>query len=183
MTNTDVLKWIKRNLGSIMLSSIERAKVKNPSLLYTEDWLAAIACRETGRLITRYPNAPLADVSAVMRGDLSQRDGEFEKRYHGYGFWQADIDSFPDFVRSGAWKDPVKACDMAIAVLEGKRAYISQYSNVSGEQLARAVTAAYNCGEGNVMKVLTAGHDIDSKTTDHNYSKNVWEFRAIYQTL
>jgi hypothetical protein len=183
MTNTEVLKWIKRNLGPVILASIERAKAKNPALLYTEDWLASIACRETKGIIAKYPNAPLSDISSVTRGDLSKRDGETEKQYHGYGFWQADIASFPEFVRSGAWKDPAKACDMAIAILEGKRGYLHSHSQLAGDDLDRAITAAYNCGEGNVMKVVNAGQDIDSRTADHNYSKNVWEFRAIYKTL
>jgi hypothetical protein len=183
MTDTQVLQWIKKNLGSIILSSIERAKVKNPALLYTEDWLGAIACRETGGLIARYPDKSLPAVSSIMRGDYTRRAGETEKQYHGYGFWQADIASFPAFVRSGSWKDPAKACDMAIGILEGKRAYLHSHSQLAGDNLDRAITAAYNCGEGNVMKVVATGQDIDARTANHNYSKNVWEFRAIYQTL
>lgn len=184
MTNTQILAWIKKNLGPIMQETIAAAKVKNVDLLYTEDWLGAIACRETGGLIARYPNAPLSDVSSVMRGDYTQRPGETEKQYHGFGFWQVDIGSFPAFVRSGDWKDPAKACTMAIAILEGKRQYLqAHFPQLSGDELDRAITAAYNCGEGNVGKQLTAGLDIDGRTADHNYSKNVWEFRTIYQTL
>jgi len=183
MTNTDILQWIKKNLGPIIISSIERAKAKNPALLYTEDWLGAIACRETGGLIARYPNATLVDVSSVMRGDYTQRPGEIEKQYHGFGFWQADIASFPAFVKSGNWKDPAKACDMAIDILEGKRAYLHSHSQLEGEDLDRAITAAYNCGEGSVIKALAAALDIDIRTADHNYSRNVWEFRALYKSL
>lgn len=183
MTNTQILQWIKRNLVPVIDQALVLANAKNTGLIYTQDWLAAIACRETGGLIARYPNAPLKDVAAVMRGDYTQRAGETEKQYHGYSFWQIDIGSFPAFIRSGDWKDPGKSCSMAISVLEDKRKYIQGHSKVAGEDLARAITAAYNCGEGNVLKVINAGQDIDARTADRNYSKNVWEFRAIYQTL
>lgn len=184
MTYTQILFWIKKNLGPVMQIALAAAREKNTALLYTEDHMGAIACRETGGLIARYPNAPLSDVSSVMRGDFTQRKGETEKQHHGFGFWQADIGSFPVFVKSGDWKDPVKACKMAIAILEGKRVYLqSHFPGLEGDELARAITAAYNCGEGNVVKVLTAGQDIDSRTADHNYSKQVWEFRSIYNNL
>lgn len=184
MTNTQILSWIKKNLGPIMQEGIAAAREKNPDLLYTEDWLGAICCRETGGLIARYPNASLSGVSSVMRGDYSQRKGETEKSYHGFGFWQADIASFPAFVRSGDWKDPKKACSMAISILEGKQQYLQhRFPHLAGDDLERAITAAYNCGEGNVGKQLTAGLDIDGRTAGHDYSKSVWEFRAIYRNL
>lgn len=184
MTNTQILGWIRTNLGPVIRDVLAKAKAKTPDLLYTEDWLAAITCRETGGLIARYSNEPLSDVSTLMRGDYSQRHGETEKSYHGFGFWQADIASFPAFVRSGDWKDPNKACFMAISILEGKRAYLQpHFPQLAGEDLARAITAAYNCGEGNVAKVLKAGENIDSRTTGKDYSKEVWEFREIYNSL
>jgi hypothetical protein len=184
MTNEQILGWIKRNLGPIIQECITTAKAKNAQLLYTEDWLAAICCRETGGLIARYPTAPLKDVAALMRGDYTKRATDPEKTYHGFGFWQADIASFPAFVRSGDWKDPKKACSMAIAILEGKRIYLQQhFPQLAGDALDRAITAAYNYGEGNVGKALHAGDDIDSRTAGHDYSKAVWAYREIYNKL
>lgn len=192
MTNTDVLRWIKTNLGPIIQTAIASAKAKNPDLLYTEDWLGAIACRETGELIAKRISQAgnvasgniLNVIAPVMRGDFSQRPGEKEAGYHGFGFWQADIVSFPAFVKSGNWKDPALACAMAIDILEGKREYLQpHFPALAGDPLARAMTAAYNCGEGNVRDVLNEQHDIDIRTTGKNYSAQVWEFRQIYQTL
>lgn len=192
MTETQILQWIKQNLGPVIKQSIAGALVSNPDLLYTEDWLVAIACRETGQLIAKRlyqnPSVPsgeqLVRIAPLMTGDYSQREGETEKTYHGFGFWQADIGSFPDFIKSGLWKIPAKACAKAIAVLEDKRIYIVEhFQGLTGDPLARAITAAYNCGEGNVKAVLNEGHDIDIRTTEKNYSADVWRLRSIYQTL
>lgn len=192
MTYTDELRWIKANLGPVIKQAIAVALIKTPKLLYTEDWLAAIACRETGELIAKRiaqsGNIPsgkqLETIAPLIKGDYSQRPGEKENSYHGFGFWQADIASFPAFVRSGDWKDPGKACAMAIDILEGKRAFLQpHFPNLVGDALERAITAAYNCGEGNVRAVLNEAHDIDIRTTGKNYSAQVWEFRKIYQTF
>ncbi len=192
MTNTQILQWIKMNLGPVMAQALAQAKAKNSQLLYTEDWLGAICCRETGELIAKriaqsgniLSGKVLETIAPLMRGDYSQRPGETEAQYHGYGFWQADIASFPVFISSGGWKDPSKGCTMAISILEGKRAYLQpHFPALDGDALDRAITAAYNCGEGNVRDVLNEGHDIDIRTTGKNYSAQVWEFREIYKTL
>lgn len=192
MTNTEILRWIKLNLGSIISDELTAVRAKTPTIPYTEDWLGAIVMRETGELIakrisqaTGIPSgAMLGKIASLMTGDYSQRPGETEKSYHGFGFFQADIGSFPAFIKSGGWKDPVKACVMAIAILEGKRTYlVHHYPTLVGDELARAITAAYNCGEGNVGHVIDAGGDIDARTTGHDYSKNVWEFRETYRNL
>lgn len=186
MTNTEILAWIKKNLGSYINQAIEEAKVKNPSLLYTEDWLGAITCRETGELIARYigQDKSILDMAALMHGDYSERHGEDHPQYHGFGFIQIDIDSFPDFVKSNDWKDPLKCYVMAISVLEGKRKYLqSHFTSLIGDTLERAITASYNAGEGNISKSLNTNIDIDSRTANHNYSKQVFEFREIYRSL
>lgn len=176
---TYTLKWIKENLGNIIATSIQGTP-------YTEDWLAAIAYRETGGLIDMYAYKHLRSpvLFSLMRGDYTQRHGEDEKSYHGYGFWQIDIGSFPDFVKSGDWKDPAKTCAMAIKVLEGKRKYITEkMPGLNGDALERAITAAYNCGEGNVMKALINREDVDHFTTGQDYSKVVFQAREVYKNL
>lgn len=186
MTEREILAWIKINLGPIIDKALAEARVKNTALLYTRDWLAAMVMRETGFLIARYVQKKLKIdvIHSLMKGDYNQRKGETEKSYHGFGYWQIDIGSFPDFVKSGDWKDPFKTCVKAIAVLEGKRIFLQKaFPALTGEELARAVTAAYNCGEGNVKKVLLAKQDIDSRTHQKNYSKEVWRFREIFKSL
>ncbi|WP_276483539.1 hypothetical protein [Paraflavitalea pollutisoli] len=186
MTEKQAIAWILKELGPIIDKALTEAKAKNPDLMYTTDWLAAMAYRETGFLIARYmaQNAKPEAIHPLMRGDYGQRPGEREKSYHGFGYWQIDIGSFPEFVKSGAWKDPYKTCVKAIEVLEGKRKYLQlKFPALTGDSLARAVTAAYNCGEGNVQKVLLAGQDIDSRTHQKNYSKEVWRFREIARSI
>lgn len=186
MTERSILSWINRELGPIIDQAIEEAKKKNPDLIYTRDWLAAMCMRETGFLIARYAKQGMkvAIIHTLMRGDYSQRPGEKEKSYHGYGYWQIDIASYPQYVKSGDWKDPLKTCAMAISVLEEKRKYLEpRFANLKGDSLHRAVTAAYNCGQGNVAKVLREGKDIDARTHNMDYSAEVWRYRQIFNSL
>ena len=187
MTNTDVLKWIKKNIGTY----IQKALLARPGSIYTEDWLAGIACRETRDLIARNAFSPAGNtidpltVCALMRGDYSQRAHETEKQYHGYGITQIDIASFPDFVHSGNWKNPYSCFLKSIDVLEGKRKYIVSHCPGIEEDpmFHQHITAAYNNGEGNQVKVIQAKQDPDTRTTGHNYSKAVFEFAEIYKAL
>jgi hypothetical protein len=186
MTEKQVIQWILTNLGADIDKALAEAKTVNPELLYDKDWLAGMCHRETGFKISEYlakgikPDA----IHPLMRGDYGQRAGEKEKQYHGFGYWQIDIGSFPTFVKSGDWKDPFKTCVKAISVLEGKRKYLEpKFPNLKGDSLLRAVTAAYNCGEGNVQKVLNAGQDIDARTHQHNYSAEVARFAEIARSI
>jgi hypothetical protein len=186
MTEHDILKWIKVNLGATIDKALTHTKEKTPNLIYSKDWLAGMAMRETGFKIaefTKLGKKPEA-IHAIMRGDYGQRKGEKEKSYHGFGYWQIDIGSYPDFVKSGDWKDPFKTCCKAIAVLEEKRLYLEpRFSNLQGDSLHRAITAAYNAGQGNIARVLNEGKDIDARTYNHDYSAEVWRFRQIFNSL
>lgn len=182
MTNTDVLKWIKREIGPY----IQRALLARPGSMYTEEWLAGIACRETGQLMGIYipkKSDPLT-ICSILRGDYTQRLGESQKQYHGYGITQADIASFPEFVKSGDWKDPFKCFVKTIDILNGKKAYLLNHeSTLAGDSLKHYITAAYNCGEGNEMKVINQHLDPDAYTTGHNYAAVVFDFAEIYKNL
>ena len=113
-----VLKWIKEFLEPSIVEAIKGSP-------YPVDQLAAMAYRETGWKIEKYLNQKMtfATICETMKGDYGQRPGETEKQYHGFGFWQIDIGSFPEFVKSGGWKDPLTTCKMAVNVLETKRKY------------------------------------------------------------
>lgn len=182
MTDRDVLIWIRRELGETIRQALAVAKC---DFKYTEEILAAIACRETKNIIAEHAGKlPMLTISSITRGDFSQRRTDKEKVYHGYSFWQIDIDSYPDFVRSGAWKDPLKACVKAIEVLEEKRRYIQvKLPHLAGDDLLRAILAAYNCGQGNVVKVLQAGEDVDSRTSSKDYSQNVLRYAQEFARL
>lgn len=176
MTEKQILQWIKTNLTPVINEAIE----DSGNVPYTEDWLGAMAMREVNFLIARHADKPLEVVAKLMKGDYGQRKGETQKSYHGFGFWQIDIGSFPEFVKSGDWQDPYKCCMKAIQVLEGKRKYLAaRYPIVE----YRAITAAYNCGEGNVAKAISKGQDIDIYTHNKDYSKEVGRYRDIYNFL
>lgn len=186
MTERDILNWINNNLGVYIDKAIVHAREKHPDHLYTKDWLGAMVMRETGFLIARYvtQGAKPETIHTLMRGDYTQRQGENEKQYHGFGYWQIDIGSYPDFIKSGDWKDPFKTCRQAIGVLESKRLWLKEHiPDLPATLFERAITAAYNCGEGNIRKVVEAGQDIDAHTYNHDYSAEVWRFREIFNSL
>lgn len=173
MTEKQILLWIRDNLGAI----ISKAIFSTP---YSEHILAGMCMRETGILIPKKIGLGELDyVSAQMLGDYGKRKNDTEKKYHGFGFWQIDIDSFPEFVASGDWKDPYKCCLKAVSILEGKRKWLAQ-KNITED---RAIIAAYNCGEGNVWKAIKKGFDVDAYTYNKDYSKEVMRFAEIYANL
>lgn len=184
MTQRQILLWIKENLSPV----IQKALEQNPDVIYTEDWLAGMAYRETGFLIGRYADKKMKaeDIHGLMKGDYGQRDGETEKKYHGFGYWQIDTGSYLPFIKAGYWKDPFKTCMKAIEVLEEKRIYLAQnfdFGKIDLHTIHRAITAAYNCGQGNVLKALHRGYDVDRYTHNGDYSKMVWKYRDAYRSL
>ena len=175
-SNRDVLLWIKQNIKPQIVVAVT-------GTYFTEDWLAAIACRETGGLITKYVNSghtTINDLATLMKGDFTHGI------YHGYSFWQIDIRSFPDFINSGDWRNPQKSAVKAVEVLEGKSQFLKTHLadlNLSQDVFDRAITSAYNCGEGNVTKILHEGLDVDTDTANKNYSQQVFLFRQVYSAL
>jgi hypothetical protein len=195
MTERHVLIWIKKELVPFQLQAMEVVNAKFPGHIYSTDLLSAITCREVGNLIERYVEAGVKtkDIHAMMRGDYSKRPGEKEKSYHGFGYTQIDIASYPDFVKSGKWKDPVKVYVKCMEVLEEKRAYLApRFPDLQGEDLLRAIVAAYNTGQGNVAKTLRGERkdekgkvitDVDWTTHGRDYSKEVFRMRDAYNNL
>jgi hypothetical protein len=177
MNELDILKWIKKNLSPCIQEAL---KANNPDNFFTEEWLAAIACRETACLIHKDldKNLTFSDMCLNMKGDFTNG------LYHGFSFWQIDIRSFPDFINSGDWKYPVKACKKAIEVLYNKARYLSnQFNPDEEERFKRAVTASYNVGEKTVKKSIIQKEDVDTHTTGHNYSSEVFRMMEIYKGL
>jgi peptidoglycan hydrolase-like protein with peptidoglycan-binding domain len=181
--NSDIklMLWIKDNLGSI----IQQAATNS---FYGADWLAGMCARETGFLITRYVNQQKSffEICGLMKGDFGKRKNDTQKKFHGFGFWQIDIDSFSDFVNTGKWTDPLETARMAVTVLNQKKDFLVNkgwQQQLNTVMFERAVTAAYNCGQGNVDKALRIGKDVDHFTFSKDYSKEVFRYRNIYQNL
>lgn len=183
MTDQQLSNWIKQHLGPIINDCLIKTETAD---IYSEDLLGAMAQRETGIKMFKYlgkdPAMNVNALSELMLGDYGQRPGEAEPRYHGYGFWQIDIKSFPEFVNSGDWKDPHKCCIKAINVLLGKRNYLKdRLPGLTGEDFERANVAAYNGGEGGVMRAILNHQDVDKHTFNEDYSAVVWKYRHLYQ--
>lgn len=186
LTERQIAFWIRDNLGKYIRQALEDYSKVKPDHILTEDWLAGIAQREVHNLIDRYVEKKLKFdvICSLMKGDYGKRKGETEESYHGFSFWQIDIGSFPEWIKAGYWKDPYKSCYKAILVLDNKRKYISGlFPSLKGDALQRAVTASFNCGEGNQAKVIAKGLDVDAYTHGKDYSKMVWHYRELYRNL
>lgn len=180
-TEAEMMRWIRDYLGNMMRQAVTGSA-------FTEDWLAGMCARETGYKIIQYYNQghDFAYVCENMRGDYGRRSGEASARYHGFGFWQIDIGSYPDFINSHDWKDPLKTARKAVTVLNEKKTYLQNRgwdAQLTADEFNRAITAAYNCGQGNVDKALRNNRPIDFYTFTQNYSAEVWRYRNIYRNL
>ncbi|MFN8308348.1 MAG: peptidoglycan-binding protein [Chitinophagales bacterium] len=176
-TDRDLMQWISTNLGDIITKAVSGGASPFPV-----DLLAGMVARETGFLITRYVNQghDVAFIHANMKGDYHHNS------YHGYGYWQIDIGSYPDFINSGNWADPNLCCAKAIAVLKEKAASLKAagwQTKLSASEFERACVAAYNCGQGNVLKALAKSIDVDSYTFNKDYSKEVLRYRSVFNNL
>lgn len=182
MSNMGILKWVKENLSLYIKEAIS---IK-PGTFVTEELLAAITCRETGILIQKYAPAKIKiyEMASMMKGDYTQRKNDVAKIFHGWGWTQIDIDSFPDFVKSGQWMDSLKVFIKTIDILEGKKKYLEAHRDgLSDDVFEKHIIAAYNSGEGNQRKAIEQHLDADRFTTNHNYAEQVLSFMEIYKTL
>jgi hypothetical protein len=187
MTERYLMKWYKEMLFPHVEKAIDEKKIRNDKLIYGADLLIAISYRETWTKVAKYVDKKMnfESICEIVKGDYSKREGETESKYHGFGFWQIDIKSYPDFVKSGDWKNPFKCCCKAIEVLEEKRQSLVKNWVFNGDQeiFLRSIIAAYNCGQGNVLRSLKEGKDVDERTHEHNYSKMVLQYRKLYNEL
>ena len=184
MTNTQILNWIKTNNGP----AIRQAIADTPNCIYTEDWLAAINMRETGIKIMTLLNGGLSvqSINEQMKGDYSERPGDKMPTFHGFGYWQIDVASFPDFVQSGDWKDPYKCCLKAISILDfNKAVLLFRFPGLAANQemFEMEITASYNCGAGGESLEIHLQKDVDSRTFDNDYANSVFEYRTLYKAL
>ena len=134
--------------------------------------LAGIMQRETEGGLSRY----LSEKGAAGMGDGG----------NGMGLMQIDRRSFPEFYKSGGWKSPDQNIHFAAFVLADKRAYVVSHTltmGLSDAEIERAAIASYNCGQGNVMKALRNGDDVDSFTAHKNYSAEVLRLAEIYRGI
>ncbi len=182
-TNKDILIWIHDNLGETIRGLTDGDFKETP---YTEALIAGLICRETGFLILRYANKGMGldEIAVRMKGDYGRRAGESTPRYHGYGFVQIDTGSYPDFINKAPLSDYTAYLKKAVEVLEEKRRSIMcagfNAGSLGDEYFMRAILAAYNSGQGNAVRSLRLGRDVDVTTYQGDYSKEVMKFRYEY---
>lgn len=145
---------------------------------YTLQWIVGLVTRECGWKVARElsKGKNISDILVNMKGDYSGG------RYHGYSPFQIDDRSYPDFIKSGKWKDLSLSAEKCIAVLEEKRKYLVSKGwdkKLTKKEFHRAITAAYNCGQGNVHKALSRGKDVDTFTFNKDYSKEVFRYANL----
>ena len=177
---TELLKHILATYRSILIEAAELYQ-------HRQEVMAWILMRETlgGKSpllkdVFGTPNDPADDLG----------DGG-----HGHGLFQIDDRSFPEFCAGEKWKDPRLNALCAGEVLAKKRQVLRILAPKKGleiHDLERASIAAYNCGEGNVLKALVqmkadplaCGPDfIDHYTAGRDYSREVLRYAVMYREL
>lgn len=165
MTERDSLLRIKRLYGDIIVAAVEEYRIR-------AEVVGAIIQRETAGGLSPYLD---------IRGPEGRGDGG-----HGHGLMQIDDRSFPEFCSSVDWMQPEANIRFGTKILARKRSYIRSKTVGIGftePELERAAIAAYNCGEGNVMKSIRAGEDVDTRTANQNYSADVLRMADVYLQL
>jgi soluble lytic murein transglycosylase-like protein len=107
-------------------------------------------------------------------------------RGFGHGLMQIDSNTrngntqwCEDWVAQGM--DPTANILKGAAILDSKWRFLAPKVNLYGWEMLRAVIAAYNTGEGNVLRSIRAGRDVDSTTTGGDYSADVLRRSAHYK--
>lgn len=121
---------------------------------------------------------------------------------HGFGLMQADVRSFPEWIKSGKWRDAregilmgalvlmkkladVRACiGRRCEVKSSKTGEISTFigKRVEGAELQQVSIASYNAGRWGHYAV-SKGRSADAFTTGKDYSGDVIERAAFFRPL
>jgi len=170
MNETEILRHIRTAYGAMIVE----AAAKNR---HRPEVMAGIVMRETqGGL------SPLLD----RPGPEGRGDRDTEGRYHGHGLCQIDDRSFPEFCAGPDWKDAAKNIEMGARVVGRKRAFLAARTlgfKLTDDDLERAAIAAYNAGEGRVLKAVEQGRDPDSCTAHGDYAAAVLRYAELYLNL
>jgi hypothetical protein len=108
-----------------------------------------------------------------IKGDY--RDGAF----HGFGVMQVDAASDPDFCARWTPGQVELSIAKGAAILAGKRDSLAAKSITD----LKAIAAAYNTGESNVIRSVAAAADPDRTTTGRDYGSDVLARRAVFLRL
>jgi hypothetical protein len=170
MNETEILRHIRTVYGAAIVEAAARNR-------HRPEVMAGIVMRESqGGL------SPLLD----RQGPGGRGDCDREGRYHGHGLCQIDDRSFPQFCAGPDWKDAGKNIEMGARILARKRAFLAARMlgfKLTDDGLERAAIAAYNAGEGRVLKAIERGRDPDSCTVHRDYATAVLRYAELCLNL
>jgi hypothetical protein len=99
--------------------------------------------------------------------------------YHGFGIMQVDIGTDPAFCASWTPDKVQPSIERGTEILAAKRDRLA----AKGITDLKAIAAAYNTGEGNVIHSIQNHLDPDTTTTHHNYGADVLARMAVFAGL
>lgn len=147
---------------------------------------ASLSARQMEWMRNLIPSATMAAIISRETEGIREycipphEGGRLGDNLHGHGPGQIDDRSFPEWCADWrAGKHTVAdGINMATLVLEGKLFYLRRHKITA----LKAAVAAYNCGEGNVRKLVQTNQDVDSLTEHHNYAVDVMARREWFVT-
>jgi hypothetical protein len=170
MNETEILRHIKTAYGAMIFESAAKHR-------HRTEVMAGIVMRETQGGLSLLLDRP---------GPEGRGDRDKEGRYHGHGLCQIDDRSFPEFCAGPAWKDAAKNIAMGAWALGRKRAFLAARTlgfMLTDDDLERASVAAYNAGEGLVLKAIERHRDPDTCTAHGDYAASVLRYADLYLSL
>jgi hypothetical protein len=170
MSETEILQFIRATYGEMIAQAASKHR-------HRPEVLAGILMRETQGGLSHLLDQP---------GPEGRGDRDKEGQYHGHGLCQIDDRSFREFCAGPDWKDAAKNIDMGAWVLGRKRAFLAARTlgfKLTNDDFEKAAIAAYNAGEGRVLKAIEQGHEADGVTAHGDYASAVLRYAEIYKTL
>lgn len=161
----------------------------------------AVAARRTYKAVGQWKNeimvaAEAYRTSAALIAAIISRETEGENilgdrdkvtgKYHGHGLMQVDDRTAPEWcaqwVADGmpAMEGINKGCE----ILVGKMRVIrNRLPNLPEPRLIEATIAAYNTGEGNVVRSILARKPVDTTSAHGNYSQDVLSRIPVFEVM